>query len=77
MSKLLVLLLVILVVLWVFHGLGRKARSRRSAPAQQGRGEDMVRCAQCGLHLPRSESLTQDAVFFCSVEHRRAHERAR
>jgi len=33
----------------------------------------MVRCVYCGVHLPRSESLTSDGKFFCSDEHRRLH----
>ena len=33
----------------------------------------MVRCAQCGVHLPRSESLVSGQVFYCSAEHRRLH----
>ncbi|MDB5905475.1 MAG: hypothetical protein JWM26_4353, partial [Betaproteobacteria bacterium] len=39
--------------------------------------EDMVRCAQCGVHLPRSESLTtNNQAYYCCADHRRAHERA-
>jgi uncharacterized protein len=31
----------------------------------------MVRCAQCGVHLPRSEGVAAGGDFFCSEEHRR------
>jgi uncharacterized protein len=72
LSKLIVLLIVVVLVLWLFRGLGRKARARRRAGSRPA--EDMVRCAQCGVHLPRSESLTRGAAFFCSAEHRREHE---
>ena len=42
----------------------------QSAKAANG-AETMVRCAQCGVHLPASEALsgTSGAVF-CSEEHR-------
>jgi uncharacterized protein len=33
----------------------------------------MVRCIHCGVHLPRSESITSEGKFFCSEEHRRLH----
>jgi uncharacterized protein len=31
----------------------------------------MVRCAVCGVHLPRSESFTSRGQYFCTDEHRR------
>jgi uncharacterized protein len=40
------------------------------------RAEDMVRCVQCGVHLPRSESIMAGGNFYCSEEHRRAHQGA-
>jgi uncharacterized protein len=74
LSKLLVLLLVIVVVLWLFRLHGKKVRARERAAGSPERVEDMVRCAHCGIHLPRSESLPQGPAFFCSAEHRREHE---
>lgn len=35
--------------------------------------EDMVRCAQCGVHLPRSESLGSNGDFYCCDDHLRLH----
>ena len=32
--------------------------------------EEMVRCAHCGVHLPRSESVVSQGKFFCCNEHR-------
>ena len=33
--------------------------------------ENMVRCAQCGLHLPLSEALSGSSTeYFCSEAHR-------
>ena len=70
--KFLLLLAVLVAVYWIFKAHRRKIqRGSRQAP----RGvEDMVRCAQCGLHLPRSESLMSGQVFYCSAEHRRLRE---
>lgn len=48
-------------------GARRDDEARPSPPAQ----EDMVRCAVCGVHLPRSEASLSGDEFFCCDEHRR------
>ncbi|MDG0025311.1 PP0621 family protein [Trinickia sp. Y13] len=35
--------------------------------------EPMVRCAVCGVHAPKSESVFGGAHYFCSVEHARRY----
>jgi uncharacterized protein len=35
--------------------------------------EDMVRCAHCGVHIPRSESIASGGNLFCSAGHRDAY----
>lgn len=47
-----------------------------AAPAARAAGEDMVRCAHCGVHLPRSDSYLSDGKLYCSDEHRRLGSRA-
>jgi len=52
--------------------LKRYVRSlHQDAPPPPAVAEDMVRCAHCGVHLPRSESLALDGKLFCSEEHSR------
>ncbi len=69
MSRLLFLLAVIVVVYLLLRSF------RRQAPKQDGSGaaEEMVRCAQCGVHLPKSESIMAGGNFYCSDAHRREH----
>lgn len=44
---------------------------RRNTPAQNSSvTEDMVRCAQCGVHLPKSESVRAQDRDFCCAAHR-------
>lgn len=31
--------------------------------------EPMVRCAHCGIHMPRSEAVLSDGKTWCSTEH--------
>lgn len=69
MGKLLLLAAVILAVFWILKAY-RRGVDRQSAPPP-GAAEDMVRCAQCGVHLPRSESIVSRGRFFCSEEHRK------
>jgi uncharacterized protein len=72
--KYLLLVIVIVVVYWVFKSYKIRTRGGRSSSA--GRAEDMVCCAQCGVHLPRSESVLSGEAFYCSPEHRRLRESA-
>ena len=69
MSRLLFLLAVVIVVYLLLKSYRKQPpKQDASAPA-----EDMVRCAQCGVHLPRSESILASGNFYCSDEHRRQH----
>jgi uncharacterized protein len=74
MAKILLLVLVVAAVLLLVRGFGRRRRSAADAPAAD---PSMVRCAHCGLHLPRDESLAADGRFFCSEQHRGEAERRR
>lgn len=75
MAKILVIVLGLVLAYWLLKRY-RKGLSRREERGQGGSGEDMVRCARCGLHLPRSESIVADSEFFCCAEHERQHRRA-
>jgi uncharacterized protein len=44
----------------------RASRASRNVPAEQ-----MVRCAHCGIHLPRSEATLLGGHTWCSPEHAR------
>jgi uncharacterized protein len=47
---------------------------RKNVPQQDNQvAEDMVRCAHCGVHLPKSESILAGGQFFCGAEHRDAY----
>lgn len=67
MGRLLFLLAVVVAVYLLIRSY-RKAPPREQQSAAPG--EDMVRCAQCGIHLPRSEAIQAGGEFFCSQAHR-------
>ena len=49
---------------------GALRESRRSQQSGDG-AEDMVGCAQCGVHLPRSEAQMGAGKFYCCDAHAR------
>ncbi|MCX5544563.1 PP0621 family protein [Paraburkholderia sp. CNPSo 3076] len=54
------------------QGAARNANGGASASGKAALPEPMVRCAECGVHAPRSESVNVGARSFCSSEHARA-----
>lgn len=79
MAKLLLLVAGFLLVYGLLKAYRRGLPKADSSPFSQREkgqgegGEDMVRCAHCGVHLPKSESILVHGAFFCSEEHRRLH----
>ena len=69
MSRLFFLLAVIIVVYLLLKSYRRQA-PKQDMPAS---AEEMVRCVQCGVHLPKSESILAGGNFFCCDAHRREH----
>lgn len=69
MSRLFLLLAVIIVVYLLLRSFGKQT-PKQDAPYA---AEEMVRCAQCGVHLPKSESILAGGSYYCSDAHRREH----
>ena len=71
-------LLLILVLAVIFIALGyRRSRPRQPEarpPQPSAQPEAMLRCAECGMHLPADESLPGKGGVFCSDAHRASHE---
>jgi len=72
LGKIILVVVGFLFAYWLLKGYGKKVQGDEPPPGVGGE-EDMVRCAQCGVHLPQSESLTTSGMFFCSAEHQRQH----
>lgn len=70
-SKLLILIGLGLAVYLLLKNYQRKlGQPDNAAPAERG-PEDMVKCAHCGVNLPRSEAIFTRGEFFCTPEHQR------
>ena len=72
MKFLILLVLGLLLVYWILRAYRRRMERPSTPPVAPG-GEDMVRCDHCGVHLPRSESITTQGRFYCTPDHQRAH----
>lgn len=71
--KLILLALAAWVVYRILKSYGRSIEQGKTPPAVAG--EDMVRCAHCGVHLPRSEAIFSKDEYFCTNEHRQLHQK--
>lgn len=50
---------------------GRLGKGIKSSKADMSNAEEMVRCEQCGIHLPRSEAYMSQGRTWCGPEHAR------
>ena len=73
MGRLVLLALAVLVLVWlVRRALGARHGDAAPRDAQAGaQGGALVRCAHCGVHLPRAEARVADGRDYCSEEHAR------
>lgn len=67
MTRLIFLAVAIALVYWLLRSFRSKADTGNLPPS----GEDMVCCARCGVHLPRSECITEGDNCYCCEAHRR------
>jgi len=67
--KLLLLIAIAFVVMAIIRTYQRSLnRPPASKPSHEV--EDMVKCAHCGVNLPRSEAIYSGGDFFCTPEHK-------
>jgi uncharacterized protein len=67
-SRILVLAAIAAVIYWFVVSC-----RRRPPEAPDGSGaEDTVRCAHCGIYVPKREGVLANGRYFCSEAHHRA-----
>lgn len=71
MGKLLVLVVLGVAVYLLFKNYQRSLKRPDNSPPGERGPEDMVKCAHCGVNLPRSEAILSQGEFFCTPEHQR------
>lgn len=68
MAKILLLALAI----WLLYAVVKRYLGSVDSQTRPPAGpEDMVQCAYCGVHLPKSDSLVVNQQHYCCEEHSR------
>ena len=63
-------ILLLAIAVWlIFKVLKQYTQSVNKTEEPQSASEDMVKCAHCGIHLPKSDSLLIKGEFFCCEAH--------
>ena len=70
MGRLLVLVVLLVLAVWLVRRALRRPTSHEIGPSKEKQGE-LVRCAHCGVHLPRAEARHAEGALYCSEEHAR------
>jgi uncharacterized protein len=65
------LIIAIAAVVWLAWKKRSRPSGKASVPAPR-EPEQMVVCAHCGVHLPESDSVSEQGRHFCSEAHRLA-----
>lgn len=69
MIKILLLIAIAFVAIMVFRAYQRTLGGASKETGDKA-VENMVKCAHCGVNLPRSEAIHSGGDFFCTPEHR-------
>ena len=65
MVRLLFWIALIAAAVWLWRRINRPS----TRPAEPEQAAPMVRCAQCGVHVPRDKALPQGQHWYCSQAH--------
>jgi uncharacterized protein len=69
--RLIVLILLAVLTVWLIRRALRASKRGEEGQARPPEVGDLVKCARCGVHLPRSEARLADGQLFCGEEHAR------
>ena len=69
--KYLLLIALVLVIIWLVRSSRRREPHGTKPGASPAQPQDMVQCAFCSVHLPRTDALPgPDGRLYCCAEHR-------
>jgi uncharacterized protein len=62
--------LIILVLLaWLGYRIYQASKKIAASKRTEEKIQNMVRCEQCGIHLPAGEAFEKEGKYYCSREH--------
>jgi uncharacterized protein len=72
MGRLVVVVILVVLAVWLIRRALRAARFNQPPQTKSSNeGGDLVRCARCGVHLPRGEAREAGGALYCGEEHAR------
>lgn len=70
MGRLILIAVAVAVVVWLLRRALAEPKDHSARPPEGGsKPGELVRCAYCGLHLPRAEAHAAGGRHFCSDDH--------
>lgn len=68
----LIRLVIIVFIGWLLFRLFRRWQNRipTKPPGSGEKIDTMVKCAHCGVHIPRQNAIENNEKFFCCEEHK-------
>jgi uncharacterized protein len=69
--RFIVLIILVVAAVWLIRRALRAARRDEVLQKNSSVQQDLVSCARCGMHLPRSEAREAGGRVFCGEEHAR------
>ncbi len=70
MGKLIFYVVIAILIYWLINNRKSK-QEKKETPSESI--EDMVSCTYCGIHLPKSEAISNRNNYFCCNEHCNQH----
>ncbi|WP_110946941.1 PP0621 family protein [Pseudomonas bohemica] len=70
MIRLIMWVALIMAAIWFFKRLTKGPARKPTNAAPEIDATPMVRCAQCGVHVPRDRALSQGQQWYCTEAHR-------
>lgn len=69
----LLLIFILVAIVWqlIKRWLANQSQTRQKTSSENL--QQMVRCEECGLHIPKQEALVEKEKYFCCQEHRDKH----
>ncbi|HSC82164.1 MAG TPA: PP0621 family protein [Pseudomonas sp.] len=68
MFRLLFWIALITAAVWLWRRL-KPSPSAKAQTAREDAAAPMVRCAQCGVHIPQQQALAEGRLWYCSQAH--------
>ena len=67
--RFLVLILLAVVAVWLVKRALRRSDAKGEVEQKTPLEGELVRCAHCGVHLPRAEARMAGGALYCTDEH--------